>query len=231
MFCFENMKNNKVEEIKKVVEKMMVCSAHKFDHVVRVYNLAMTLVEDEKVDKEVLQLATLLHDIGGELELKDKSGKTDHAIESARLAEPILRKAGISIDKIKHIQDCIRSHRYKNNFEPKSLEAKLLFDADKLEAIGAIGVARSYVWIGRNNAYIYKVPDSLEKYAQENLSGKIGGRIQDKTKHSPQIEFETKLKFLPEKLYTEKGRKIAKERLKFYENFLNRLKEEVEGKK
>lgn len=202
--------NERIEKLSEIVDKIMICPGHNIDHVKRVYNLCLKLAKEYDVDLEVLEAATLLHDIGGDKEMKDKTGNTDHAIESSKMAKPILEKLGFNKDKIKHIQNCIISHRYKNEFEPETLEAKLLFDADKLDAIGAIGVARSYVWIGKNNAYIYKKVDDLEKYAKENLSGKIGGRIQDKSKHSPQIEFEIKLKFLPKKLYTEKGREIAK---------------------
>ncbi|NTU67063.1 MAG: HD domain-containing protein [Candidatus Moranbacteria bacterium] len=220
----------RVEKIKAYVTKEMVCPGHNIDHVMRVYNICLHLAQGEKIDREVLQTATLLHDIGGARELEDKSGKTDHAVESSKMAEPILRELGFSEDKIDHIKDCIISHRYKNNHEPKTLEAKLLFDADKLDALGAIGVARSFVWVGKNNANIYKKVENLEKYAKENLSGKIGGRIQDKSKHSPQIEFETKLKYLADKMHTAKAKKIAKERLKLYKDFLKRLEKEVQGK-
>ena len=223
--------NDKIERVKKIVKKKMICPGHNIDHVMRVYSLAITLAENEKIDKEILQLATLLHDIGSDLELADESGKTDHAVESARIAKNILQKIGVSNKKIKHIQNCILSHRYKNKHKPETLEAKLLFDADKLDAIGAIGIARSYVWIGKNNAFIYKKVGDLEKYAKQNLSGKVGGRIQDKSKHSPQIEFETKLKFLPENMHTKKGKEIAIERLKFYKDFLDRLENEIIGKK
>ena len=70
---------------------------------------------------------------------------------------------------------------------------------------------------------------NIEKYIDENLGGKINGRIQDKTKHSPQIEFETKLKFLITKLHTEKAKEVCKERIEFYKSFLDRLKREING--
>jgi uncharacterized protein len=85
------------------------------------------------------------------------------------------------------------------------------------------------VWVGRNNASIYKKVENLEKYAKENLSGRITGRIQDKSKHSPQIEFETKLKHITKKLNTKKAKLIAKERLDFYKKFLDRLEKEIQG--
>jgi uncharacterized protein len=222
-------KRDRIKKVKEYVQKIMNCPGHNIDHVLRVYNLCLNLSKGQDIDSEVLEAATLLHDIGGAREAKDNSGKTDHAIESSKMAKPILKKLGFSGKKIEHIQECIISHRYKTNNKPKTLEAKLLFDADKLDAIGAIGVARSFVWVGKHNASIYKKPESIEKYAKENLSGKIGGRIQDFSKHSPQIEYETKIKYIIEKLYTAKAKKIAKKRLQFFKFFLVRLEEEING--
>jgi len=199
------------------------------DHVMRVYNLALYLAENEDVDLDVIKAAALLHDIGGKKEVDDPTGKTDHAIESAKMAEPILNNLGYSKDKIKHIQDCIISHRYRTENKPQTKEAKTVFDADKLETVGAIGIARAFVWVGRNNANIYKKADIIE-YAKENLGGKINGRIQDKTKHSPQINWETKDKHILNYLYTEKAKQVAKDRMVFSENFFKRLENEINGK-
>ncbi len=134
------------------------------------------------------------------------------------MAVPILKELNFSDEQIKHIQDCIISHRYRTGNKPKTKEAQILFDADKLDTLGAIGIARSFVWVGRNNAKIY-ADTNIEKYIDENLGGKINGRIQDKTKHSQQIEFETKLKFLITKLHTEKAKKYAKKELNFIKVF------------
>lgn len=220
--------NQKFQKIKEVVEKELSCSAHNMDHVMRVYNLALNLAENEDVDLDVLKASVLLHDIARVKEDNDPSGKTDHAVLGSEMAAPILKELGFSDDKIKHVQDCIVSHRYRTGNEPKTKEAQILFDADKLDILGAIGIARSFVWVGRNGAKIY-TDVNIEEYIKENLGGKINGRIQDKTKHSPQIEFETKLKFLVNKLHTEKAKEIYKERIKFYKSFLDRLKREVGG--
>jgi uncharacterized protein len=222
--------DKKIEKIKEIVKReLSFCSAHNFDHVMRVYNLAMHLAENEDVDLDVVGAAALLHDIGGRKEVDDSTGKTDHAIEGAKMAEPILKDLGYSKDKIKHIQDCIISHRYRTENKPKTQEAKIIFDADKLETVGAIGIARAFVWVGRNNAHIYKKVN-IDEYAKENLGGKINGKIQDKTKHSPQINWETKDKYILDYLYTDKAKKIAKERITFSKNFLKRLENEINGK-
>ncbi len=220
--------DQKFQKIKEAVEKELSCSAHSMDHVMRVYNLALHIAENEDVDLDVLKASTLLHDIARVKEDNDSTGKTDHAILSSEMAVPILKELDFLDEKIKHIQDCIISHRYRTGNKPKTKEAQILFDADKLDTLGAIGIARSFVWIGRNNAKIY-TDTNVEKYINENLGGKINGRIQDKTKHSPQIEFEIKLKFLITKLHTEKAKEICKERIEFYKSFLDRLKKEING--
>jgi uncharacterized protein len=174
--------NQKFQKIKAIVEKELSCSAHSMDHVMRVYNLALYLAKNTDVDLEVLQASALLHDIARVKEDNDHTGKTDHAILGAKLSVPILKDLDFSNDQIKHIQNCIISHRYRTGNEPKTIEAKILFDADKLDTFGAIGIARSFVWVGRNNAKIYTDTD-INGYIDENLGGKINGRIQDKTKH------------------------------------------------
>ncbi|VAW31901.1 hypothetical protein MNBD_CPR01-244 [hydrothermal vent metagenome] len=222
--------DEKIEKIKEIVEKELAyCSAHNFDHVMRVYNLALHLAKNENVDLDVIKTAALLHDIGGKKEVDDPTGKTDHAIESAKMAESILNNLGYSKNKIKHIQDCIISHRYRTENKPQTKEAKIVFDADKLETVGAIGIARVFIWVGRNNAHLYKKVD-IDEYVKENLGGKINGRIQDKTKHSPQINWETKDKHILNYLYTDSAKQVAKERMIFSENFFKRLENEINGK-
>lgn len=218
----------KIEEIKEIVKKELSCSAHQIDHIERVYNLCLSLSEGENVDFEVLETAALLHDIARVKEDSDSSGKTDHAVLGSNMAKIILKKLDFPKEKILHIQECIISHRYRNSNEPKTIEAKILFDADKLDTVGAIGIARSFVWVGRNGAKIYAKTD-MKKYIKENLGGDISGKIQDKTKHSPQIEFETKTKFLEDKLYTKKAKEICKERIDFYKKFMDRLEREIKG--
>jgi len=223
---------DKLDKIQRFAEKHMSenkDSAHNIDHVMRVYQMALKLSEGEQVDLDVVKAAVLLHDIGGISEQNDHTGKTDHSLESAKLAKPFLENLGLNTDKVEHILACIISHRYRTDNKPASLEAKIVFDADKLDAIGAIGLARGFTWVGRNNAYIYREVNTQD-YINENLGGQIDGRIQDKTKHSPQINWETKDKYIINKLYTEKAKEIAKSRVRFNETFQKRLKDEILGK-
>lgn len=220
-----------IDKVKLFATKKMASnkdSSHNIEHVLRVYKNAMLLSENEPVDLELIKIAALLHDIGGKKELKDSSGNVDHATESAKMAKPFLKELGLPSTKIKHILDCIVSHRFRTTNVPQTLEAKIVFDADKLETIGAIGVARCFSWVGKNNAHIYKKVD-IDQYAKENLSGHPKGRIQDKSKHSPQINWETKDKFILDYLYTNKAKKIAKKRKKFSEIFFDELERELKG--
>ncbi|MDD4995122.1 MAG: HD domain-containing protein [Patescibacteria group bacterium] len=221
---FQKLKDAAEKEISNMTDP-----SHDMGHVLRVYNLALTIAKNESaVDLDVLQAAALLHDIGGYKELNDPSGNTDHAIVSAEMAVPILKNLSFSAEKIKHAQDCIISHRYKTEHKPQTIEAKILFDADKLDATGAIGMARGFTWVGKNNANIFKKVD-INEYIKENMGGKINGRIHDKTKHSPQIEFETKHKFLIDKLFTQTAKNICSERITYMKNFYGRLEREING--
>ena len=224
----------KFQKIKEIVENELSLgkdSVHDINHVMRVYNLALTMAEQEKkVDFDVLRASVLLHDIGSAKESNDPSGQTDHAAVGAEMAGPILEELGFSKNQIKHIQACILSHRHRTDQKPETIEAKLVHDADKLETVGAIGVARAFAWVGKHQAQIYKKVEDIDSYIKDNLSeGKKNGRIKDKTKHSAQINYELKDKFLLENLYTETAKKVGRERLAYYRKFLHRLEKEING--
>ena len=218
----------KLEKLKNIVEKELSCSAHDLEHSKRVYNTCLKLAQDESVDLNVLKASALLHDIARVEEDNDPTGNTDHAILGSKKAETILRKLEFPEEQIQKITHCILTHRFRNNQEPKTREAQILFDADKLDSCGALSIARGFIWVGRNNAKIY-TEVNIDEYIKDNLGGKINGKIKDKTKHSVQIEFENKTKKLGDKLYTEKAKEIYKERMVFCEEFLKRLKKEIKG--
>jgi uncharacterized protein len=222
----------KYQKIKKIAERNLKgCDAgHDINHTLRVYDLCLKLARGIKgIDLEVLHLAALLHDIGGPVELKDKTGKVCHARESARMARRILRNLKYSKEKIDKVAHCILAHRHRTGVKPETKEAEILFDADKLDALGALGIARAYIWIGKNNAKIYS-NTPLKDYLKENIVGaKLNGRIKDKSKHNPFFEFELKLKRLPQRLHTRKAKIMAKERLSYMASFFKRIKEEIAG--
>jgi uncharacterized protein len=220
----------KYQKIKEIVEKELSCSAHDMEHVMRVYNLCLHLAKDEPdIDLDILKTAALLHDIARVREDRDNSGNIDHAILGAEMAEKILRDFGYPEERIEHVKHCITAHRFRSGNEPKTREAKILFDADKLDAIGSIGVARSFMIAEQRGEKFYS-DAPVDEYVKENLvGGRPDGRIKEISKHAPNLEFETKFKHIPDKLYTQKAREIAKQRIEFMKQFFERLKREING--
>lgn len=170
---------------------------HGFSHVKRVFNLCLHIGEAEGADLEVLALAALLHDVARPLE--DKGIVEDHAKESAKIARRFL--TSLKYSKVDEVVHAIEAHRFSRPPEPKTLEAKILSDADKLDAIGAIGVARVFMY-----------------------SGEHGRDIEASIKH-----FEEKILKLKDLMYTKTAKKLAEGRHKFVEEFIGRLLKEIEG--
>lgn len=219
--------DTKYKEIIEIVQDKLTCSAHNLDHVFRVYKLCLLLSKYEKdVDLEVLIPAALLHDIARVEESEDKTGEIDHAVLGSEIAEDILIKLKYEEEKIKKIKHCIIAHRFRTGNEPKTIEAKILFDSDKLDVIGACGIARTFMLAGQFGQRL-TVNESLNDYLRTNTAQ--NGRLKDVSKHTPFIEYEVKFKKIPSKLYTKKAKEIGEKRLKFMKEYFNRLKLEIEG--
>lgn len=218
----------KYEELKEIAEKELeqASPAHDINHVMRVYNLCLHLAKYKlNIDLGVLKTAALLHDIARTKE----DQKADHAILGAEMSEKILRELGYPEEKIRHIKHCIIAHRFRSRNEPETKEAKILSDSDKLDVVGATGIARSFILAGEHGQKIYS-NTPIDEYIKENLvGGKHNGRIKDPSKHAPNIEFETKFKHIPDKLYTQEAKEIAKQRLEYMRQFFERLKREIKG--
>lgn len=219
----------KHRKIIEIVQDKLTCSAHNLDHVFRVYNLCLLLAKYEKdVDLEILIPSALLHDIARVEESRDKTGEIDHAVLGSVIAEDILRNLEYEEDKIEKIKHCIIAHRFRTGNEPNSIEAKILFDSDKLDAIGASGIARTFMLAGQFGQRL-TVNESLNDYFKSNTVE--NGRLKEVSKHTPFIEYEVKLKKIPDKLYTQKAKEIGKERLSFMEIYFDKLKLEIDGMK
>jgi uncharacterized protein len=219
----------KHKKIIEIVQDKLTCSAHNLDHVFRVYNLCLLLAKYEKdVDLEILTPSALLHDIARVEESQDKTGEIDHAVLGSVIAEDILRNLEYEEDKIEKIKHCIIAHRFRAGNEPNSIEAKILFDSDKLDVIGASGIARTFMLAGQFGQRL-TVNEPLNDYLKSNTVE--NGRLKDVSKHTPFIEYEVKFKKIPDKLYTKKAKEIGKERLDFMERYFDRLKLEIDGVK
>jgi len=216
-----------IELIKNRMKSELSCAAHNIDHVMRVYQLCQSIAKTEKnVNMAVLEPAALLHDIARVIESNDITGQTDHALLGSEMAVAILNEIGYPETHIDEIAHCIASHRYRSGNTPKTIEAKILFDADKLDIIGSVGIARTFMLAGQYGQRI--TASSSESYQADNIVD--NGRIKDVSKHSPLIEFECKFKNIPSRLFTSKGKEIGLERLVYMQTFFNRLDLEMAGK-
>lgn len=222
------MDNNlKHKNIIEAVKEELTCSAHNLDHVFRVHKLCLFIANHEKdVDLEVLIPAALLHDIARVKESKDNTGEIDHAVLGAEMAGEILKSLDYSNNEIDKIKHCITSHRFRSGNEPKTIEAKILFDADKLDVIGATGIARTFMLAGQFGQRLTSDKETSEYLSHNTVEN---GRIKDVSKHTPFIEYELKFKKIPSKLYTNKGKEIGEKRIAFMEEYFTRLKEEING--
>ncbi|MEF8832554.1 MAG: HD domain-containing protein [Candidatus Thermoplasmatota archaeon] len=218
---------DRYKDIWRKAREGLSTSSHGVSHTKRVFRLAKELSDDD-VEDEILLPAALLHDIARAKEDEDETGEVDHAILGAEKADRILKKVGYGEEKIEKIKHCIETHRFRSDRKPKSKEAKILSDADKLDAIGAVGVARAYMLAGEYEEELYRDVD-LKTYEDSNL--KDSGKVKDIQEHAPNLEYEMKLKKIASDLHTRKAKKIADKRQRFMETFFERLEKEIEGKK
>ncbi len=193
------MRSTIIEIVETIVKLIMSrVPAHGLDHVMRVRKLALLIARDLiskgiAVDLEVLELASLLHDIGRVV------SEENHAIVSAKIAKKILKCLGYPEDKIESVVHAIEAHSYSSNIKPRTIEAMILSDADKIDALGAIGIARVISY------------------------GAIKGRsLSDSLKH-----FIEKILRLKDMMYTELGKKLARERSKIVELYVETLRREL----
>ncbi len=192
-------------------------SAHDFDHVLRVLALAERLAAAEGADLEIVRAAALLHDIARADE--DRIPGSDHAQMAAERALAILLERGVIADRAQAVAHAIAAHRFRGATAPRSLEAKILFDADKLDSIGAVGVARAFAVAGALNQRLWTEVDP----------GAVATRDQRTSEHSANAEFTVKLSTVRDRLHTLSARRIADERHAYMADFFGRLRQEVQG--
>ena len=190
--------------------------SHDGDHTERVTALCLRIGRKEKADLGILTLAALLHDIGREEE--DRShGRICHSRSGAALAGKILERHGCDAAAVAAVVHCIRTHRFRKGGAPRTLEARILFDADKLDSIGAVGVGRAF-----------------------QFAGEIGARLHDKTinvrrtkpytrEDTAYREYLVKLSRVRERMTTREGQRIAADRHRFMAAFFDRLNKETDG--
>lgn len=193
-------------------------SAHDMQHVYRVLNNAIEIAKGEAdVNMDVLLTAALLHDIGRADEKADSTA--DHAVTGGDLAYRILtetQELSFDIGFAEHVRQCIRTHRFRRNDPPASVEAKILFDADKLDVCGAVGIARTLMYSGAHDRPIYTT----------DLDGSIRDGLGD-TEDSFFKEYKFKLEGMYDRFLTRRGAELAHERRKAAVDFYQSLLDEV----
>lgn len=196
---------------------------HGFDHILRVYRMAEKLAITEGADLEIVRAAALLHDAQGSQTEGGEEGRQDHHHASSQFAAEVLQAEGWSAERIAEVQHCIRAHRFRDNTEsPQTQEAKIIFDADKLDVIGAIGVARTIAFDVVVNQPIYVEPSARFIETGEKEPGEP---------HSSYHEYLFKLSKIKDRLFTATARSLAEDRHQFMAEYFNRLGAEERGEK
>ncbi len=208
------------DEIHKFVENHLSSApgCHDMDHTMRVYNNAITLYEMERSGNiEIIRLGALLHDIARPEEMNSK-GKICHAALGAANAVTILTDFGITDQEfLTKISKVIHRHRYRGSHRPRSIEDKIVYDADKLDSIGAVGIGRAFHFAGRVGARLHNTREEAlnsEEYSNND---------------SAYREYLVKLRDVPKRMLTESGRQLAEKRADFMHSFFERLNDEVYG--
>ena len=206
------------EQYKEIEDYMLLCmrdSAHDRDHIYRVLYVALDIASYEQdVSRDILIASCLLHDIGRQEQYQDAS--VDHALAGGEKAYDFLRFNGWSEARAEHVRACIETHRYRTDRVPQTLEARILFDADKIDATGTLGIARTLLFKGTEGDPLYSLlPD---------------GTVSDGTDDSnPSFlqEYRFKLEKLYDRFYTARAAEIAASRRKSAVDFYDSMVREV----
>ena len=206
-------------QLYKTIESYMLAtmddSAHDAEHVYRVLYNALEIAKSEaSVDMDILIAACLLHDIGRPDQVANPS--LCHAEVGSEKAYQFLLELGMEESFAENVRHCILTHRFRKSLPPQTLEAKILFDADKLDVTGAIGIARTLQYRGTLTEPLYR---HLEDGTISDGTHDIG--------HSFFREYKFKLEKLYDRFYTRKGAELAMGRRAIAQAFYESLYQEV----
>ena len=189
---------------------------HDFDHILRVLALAERIGRAEGADLEIVRAAALLHDAAG----AGNGQRATHQQASADFAREVLEQEAWPAARVEAVLHCIRAHRFRGAEAPNTLEAQVLFDADKLDVLGAIGVARVVAYATLSGQPLTGTPSERFKATGEKEPGEP---------HTPYHEFLFKLARVKDRLHTPTARAIAAERHEYLAQYFERLAREVAG--
>lgn len=211
-----------INKTKDYVEKTLSGegSGHDWWHILRVWNTAKTIGKKEKADLFVIELAALLHDIA------DWKFNDGDEMAGARVSKAWLEKLKVDKETIDHVCDIIATSSFKGagvKSDMKTIEGKIVQDADRLDAIGAIGIGRTFAYGGHKDREMYN-PNIKPQLHQTSEAYK--------NNNSPTLNhFYEKLLLLKGLMNTKTAKQMAKERHEYMEEFLKRFYQEWDGKK
>ncbi len=202
------------ERVRELLDNAPGC--HDFEHTLRVLHNAELLLGEEphtEFEKNAVVLAALLHDVARPEELKSE-GKLCHARLGAEKVPGLLHSLGCSDpEMVIAVSRAVGRHRYRGKDAPVTLVDKIVYDADKLDSIGAIGVGRAFHFAGRIGAKLHNTEEAAlhsESYSPED---------------SAYREYLVKLRHVPGRMCTESGRRHAAERVEYMHEFFRRMNE------
>jgi len=210
------MNKKTYEKIENYMLEMTEDFAHDPLHIYRVLYQSLRISKTHKeVNRDILIASCLLHDIGRDSQFQNP--QLCHAVEGAKMAYAFLKKLGWNEKFCIHVQNCIATHRFRIDNPPKTIEAKILFDSDKLDVTGALGIARSLIYKGQVGEPLYTVDENNNIQDGKDLSAP----------ESFFKEYHFKLIKLYDRFYTKEARDIAQRRKKLTIYFFDELMKEV----
>ena len=192
--------------------------SHDWEHTLRVHRLCRRIGQAEGADLLVAEAAAYLHDIGRAHQDR-ANGQLCHAEKGAALARRLLQSHPLADDRRENIIHCIAAHRFRRGETPGTLEARVLFDADKLDAIGAVGIARAFLFAGELGARLHSPGIDVTRAPAYSV---------DDTGYR---EYVVKLSKIRDRILTPAGRRLAEDRHRFMTGFFDRFLEEYEGER
>ena len=202
--------------IENYMHECMKDSAHDPEHIFRVLYLSLNIASKiiENINFDILIASCLLHDIGREEQYKNPN--ICHAEIGGIMAKEFLLKNGWSEKDSDHVKNCISTHRFRGNNIPETLEAKILFDSDKLDAVGFLGISRTLMYKGIVGDNLYEIKDNKICFGENKND-----------KETFLKEYNFKLKNLYDKFYTKEATEMAKKQKECAQLFYNYLVDQI----
>lgn len=201
----------------KNIEEFYDKGPHGSNHIKRVYYNSLRIARTINCDLEVVKASAILHDIARYLDESDKNGPC-HAERGAEMAEEVLKDYDYTQEQVNNILHCIRVHRYSKKLKPKTIEAAILQDADRLDALGAMIINRVFYHSGKEKGIIHDPAIKPGEYK--------GGAHTTAINHF----YEKILKITPNTFNTKKGQELASNRYQFTKEFINQFLKEWDYK-